>query len=187
VEAQRLGARCPARRRSGERPRAGRDRTGLNRLEFLRRAAAVVVATRFRWIESAFASTQGTLAALAEYVVGDTRLAAATTPRLVRTLDRFLPGPQPLSATAAAILDGAAAQVKPGATFVQLTSAQKAKVFATLEHLPVESAGSIRFLVGNLQDLTAFLAYSTQRGRKLARYTGGSLHGHADFKGYWRA
>jgi hypothetical protein len=187
VEAQRLGARRPGRRRSGKRPRPGSDRTGLSRLDFLKRATAVVVATRFSWIESAFASAQDTLAALAEYVLGDRKLAAATTPRLVRTLDRFLPGPQPLSATAAAILDGAATQVKPGATFAQLTRAQKAEVFATLEQLPDESAGSIRFLVGNLQDLTAFLAYSTQRGRKLARYTGGGLHGHDDFKGYWRA
>jgi hypothetical protein len=119
-------------------------------------------------------------------VVGDQKLAAAATPRLVRTLDRFLPGPQPLSATAAAILDGAAAQVKPGATFAQLSRAQKAQVFATLERLPDETAGSIRFLVGNLQDLTAFLAYSTQRGWKLARFAAGR-HGNDELKGYWRA
>jgi hypothetical protein len=145
-----------------------------------------VLATRLRWAEQAFASTQGSLAALVEYVVGDRKLATATTPRLIRTLDRFLPGPQPLSATAASILDGAAAQVKPGATFAKLTRAQQAQVFATLERLPVESAGSIRFLVGNLQDLTAFLAYSTPRGWRLARYAGGR-HGHKEFKGYWRA
>jgi hypothetical protein len=156
----------------------------VNRLDLLRRAAALVVATRFRWVEQAFASTQGTLAALVDYVVADEKLVAAATPRLIRTLDRFLPGPQRLSATAASILDGAAAQVKPGATFAQLTRAQKAQVFATLERLPVESAGSIRFLVGNLQDLTAFVAYSTQRGRRLARYTGG-LHGQKELKGYW--
>ena len=157
----------------------------MNRLDFLRRATALVVATRFRWVEQAFASTQSTLAALVEYVVPDAKVVAAATPRLTRTLDRFLPGPQPLSAVAASILDGAAAQVKPGATFAQLTRAQKAQVFATLERLPVESAGSIRFLVGNLQDLTAFVAYSTARGRRLARYTGGALHGHKEFKGYW--
>ena len=156
----------------------------MNRLDFLRRAAAVVVATRFRWVEQAFASTQGTLAALVDYVVADEKLVIAATPRLIRTLDRFLPGPQPLSATAASILDGAAAQVKPGSTFAQLNRAQKAQAFSTLERLPVESAGSIRFLVGNLQDLTAFVAYSTQRGRRLARYTAG-LHGHKEFKGYW--
>ena len=149
----------------------------------LKRATALVVVTRFRWVEQAFASTQGTLAALVDYVVADDKLVTATTPRLIRTLDRFLPGPQPLSATAASILDGAAAQVKPGATFAQLTRAQKAQVFATLEQLPVESAGSIRFLVGNLQDLTAFLAYSTPRGWRLARFT--SRHGHKEFRGYW--
>jgi hypothetical protein len=159
----------------------------MNRLDFLRRATALVVATRFRWIEQAFASTQSTLAALVQYVVPDKKVVAAATPRLTRTLDRFLPGPQPLSAVAASILDGAAAQVKPGAGFAQLTRAQKARVFATLEALPVESAGSIRFLVGNLQDLTAFVAYSTRRGRRLARYTGVGLHGHKEFRGYWRA
>ena len=185
VEAQRMGQRRPRRRRSRERSRAGSDRTGLSRRDFLRRATAVVLATRLRWVEQAFASTQGSLAALVEYVVGDRKLVAATTPRLIRTLDRFLPGPQPLSATAASILDGAAAQVKPGATFAKLTRAQQAQVFATLERLPVESAGSIRFLVGNLQDLTAFLAYSTPRGWRLARYAG-SLHGHKEFKGYWQ-
>jgi hypothetical protein len=119
-------------------------------------------------------------------VVADRELVAATTPRLVRTLDRFLPGPQPLSATAASILDGAAAQVKPGATFAQLTRAQQQQAFDTIEHLPDETAGSIRFLVGNLTQLTAFLAYSTKRGHDLARYSAGR-HGHKEFKGYWRA
>ena len=76
--------------------------------------------------------------------------------------------------------------MKPGATFAQLSRAQKAQVFETLERLPVESAGSIRFLVGNLQQLTAFLAFSTPRGRRLARYASG-LHGNKEFKGYWRA
>ena len=127
---------------------------------------------------------QQTLRALVTYVAPDKKVAAAALPRLTRTLDRFLPGPQPLSSTAAAILDGGAAQVRPGATFAQLTNAEKARVFQTLESLPVESAGSIRFLVGNLQQLTAFLAYSTARGRKLARYSGPS-HGHKDFRGYW--
>ena len=150
----------------------------MNRRELLRRATAFVVATRFGWVEQAFAATQGTLEALAEYVVADRKLPAAATPRLIRTLDRFLPGPQPLSATAAAILDGAAAQVKPGATFAQLKRAQKAQVFATLERLPVEAAGSIRFLVGNLPGLTAFAAYSTRRNL---------AHGHKEFRGYWRA
>ena len=156
----------------------------MNRRELLRRATAVILATRLGWLERAFASTRSTLDALVEFVVADRQLAAATTPRLVRTLDRFLPGSQPLSATAASILDGAAAQVKPGATFAQLNHAQKAQAFAELESLPDEAAGSIRFLVGNLQDLTAFLAYSTTRGWRLARYAG-AQHGHKELKGYW--
>ena len=158
----------------------------MNRRELLRRAAALVLATRLGRLDEAFASTRGTLEALVEYVVSDPQLEAATTPRLVRTLDRFLPGAQPLSATAASILDGAAAQVKPGKTFAQLSRAQKAQAFAKIESLPEEAAGSIRFLVGNLQQLTAFLAYSTTRGWRLARYAG-AQHGHNELKGYWRA
>lgn len=150
----------------------------LSRAELLKRALLFAVATRLRWVEEAVAASQGTLAALVDFVVPDKKLRAGATARLTRTLDRFLPGAQPFSATAAAILDGGAAQVKPGATFAQLSAAQRAQVFETLERLPVESAGSIRFLVGNLQDLTAFLAYSARR--KLA-------HGHKEFKGYWRA
>jgi hypothetical protein len=156
----------------------------VNRRELLRRATALVLATRLGRLEQAFASTRGTLDALVEYVVADRQLAAATTPRLVRTLDRFLAGPQPLSATAAAILDGAAAQVKPGSTFAQLTRAQKTQAFAKLESLPDDAAGSIRFLVGNLADLTAFLAYSTKRGHRIARFTT-TAHGHNELKGYW--
>ena len=165
----------------------------FSRRDLLKRATGLVVGlsvARLRWVESAFAATptavQQTMRALVAFVVPDKKVGAATVPRLIQTLDRFLPGSQPLSSTAAAILDGAAAQVKPGATFAQLTTAQKAKVFQTLEALPVESAGSIRFLVGNLQDLTAFLAYSTRPGWRLARY-GGVSHGHKEFKGYWHA
>jgi hypothetical protein len=157
----------------------------VNRRELLRRATALVLATRLGRLEEAFASTRGTLDALVEFVVGDRQLASATTPRLMRTLDRFLPGPQPLSGTAAAILDGAAAQVKPGATFGQLNGAQKARAFAEIESLPDDAAGSIRFLVGNLADLTAFLAYSTTRGHRIARFAS-AAHGHNEFKGYWR-
>ena len=161
----------------------------LSRLELLRRAAALVVVSRLRLLEQAFAATPNTvrqtLAALVEFVVGDRRLVAATTPRLIRTLDRFLPGALPLSSTASSILNAAATLVKPGATFAQLTSAQKQKVFETIEFLPVDSAGSIQFLVGNLQDLTAFLAYSTPRGWRLSRYAG-PVHGHKELKGYWR-
>ena len=158
----------------------------MSRRELLRRAAALVVATRLNWLDQAFASTRGTLAALVDYVTADRELVAQATPRLTRTLDRFLPGPQPLSATAAAILDGAAARMKPGATFAQLNRAQKAQMFADIESLPDEVAGSIRFLVGNLPDLTAFVAYSTRRGRRLAGFTP-AAHGHKEFKGYWRA
>lgn len=158
----------------------------MNRRELLRRGAAFVLATRLGRLEEAFASTRGTLDALVEFVVADRQLAATTTPRLVHTLDRFLPGPQPLSATAASILDGAAAQVKTGATFAQLGRAQKAQAFAKIESLPDDAAGSIRFLVGNLPDLTAFLAYSTKRGHRLARFAPGA-HGHKELKGYWRA
>ncbi len=158
----------------------------LSRRELLQRATAIVVVSRLKWLEQAFAATPSTLDALVRFVAPGRQVRAATTPRLIRTLDRFLPGPQPLSATAAAILDGGAAQVKAGSTFAQLSNAEKAKVFETLERLPVESAGSIRFLVGNLQDLTAFLAYSTRAGWRAARY-GGVSHGHKEFKGYWHA
>jgi len=123
--------------------------------------------------------------ALVGFVVPGERIRAATTPRLIRTLDRFLPGPLPLSATAASILNATAAQVKPGSTFATLSVAEKAKVFETLERLPVESAGSIRFLVGNLPDLTAFLAYSTRPGWRLARYAG-VAEGRKELKGYWQ-
>lgn len=161
----------------------------LSRRELLRRAAAVAVVSRLQWLEQAFAGTPNTvrqtLAALVEFVVGDRKLVAATTPRLVRTLDRFLPGALPLSSTASSILNAAAAQVKPGATFAELSSAQKKKVFETIESLPVDSAGSIQFLVGNLQDLTAFLAYSTPRGWRLSRYAG-PVQGHKEFKSYWQ-
>jgi hypothetical protein len=165
----------------------------FSRRELVERATAVAVGlsvARLGWLENAFGATapavQQTMRALVAFVVPDKKVVAAAVPRLIRTLDRFLPGPQPLSATAAAILNGGAAQVRPGATFAQLTTAEKARVFETLEALPDESAGSIRFLVGNLQDLTAFLAYSTRPGRRLARY-GGVAHGHKEFKGYWHA
>jgi hypothetical protein len=160
----------------------------LSRRELLRRAtalAATLAFTRLRWVERAAASASDvrqTLDALVRFVVPDKQIRAATTPRLIRTLDRFLPGPQPLSATAAAILDGGAAQVKPGATFAQLTAAEKQRAFDTLER----AGGSIQFLAGNLMNLTAFLAYSTRAGWRFSRYAGAS-RGHKEFKGYWRA
>jgi hypothetical protein len=165
----------------------------LSRRDLLQRATGLVIGlsvARLGWLENALAATptpvQQTMRALVAFVVPGQKVGAATVPRLIKTLDRFLPGPQPLSATAAAILNATAAQVKPGSTFAKLTTTEKAKVFETLERLPVESAGSIRFLVGNLPDLTAFLAYSTRPGWRLARY-GGVSHGHKEFKGYWHA
>lgn len=166
--------------------------TGVSRRELLRRATALAVGlsvARLRWLETAFAAgpnvVQQTMRALVAFVVPGQKIGAATTPRLIRTLDRFLPGPQPLSATAAAILNATAAQVKPGSTFSKLSNAEKVKVFETLERLPVESAGSIRFLVGNLPDLTAFLAYSTRPGWRLAGYAG-VAEGRKELKGYWQ-
>src|SRR6266542_6833579 len=112
--------------------------TGVSRRELLRRATGLAVGlsvARLRWLESAFAAgpnlVQQTMRALVAFVVPGRTIEAATVPRLMRTLDRFLPGPQPLSATAAAILNGAAAQMKPGSTFAQLSNAAQAKVFET--------------------------------------------------------
>ena len=131
---------------------------------------------------------------------------AGTTPVLTRTLDRFLPGPLPLSATAATILNEFAAQVDPASRkgtfaspFANLSFAKKARVFQTIESLSAESAGSIRFLAGNLPDLVAFLAYSEAGaydakrrrlrarplGWRLTRYAG-VADGRKELKGYWQ-
>jgi hypothetical protein len=131
---------------------------------------------------------------------------AGTTAALTRTLDRFLPGPLPLSATAATILNEFAAQVDPASrngtfasAFANLSFAKKARVFQTIEGLSAESAGSIRFLAGNLPDLVAFLAYSETGvfdakrrrlrarpvGWGLTRYTG-VADGRKELKGYWQ-
>ena len=162
----------------------------LSRLDLLKRATALLVASRLNRLEQAFGAAPNgvrqTLDALVAFIFRDHELRAATTPRLIRTLDRFQPGPLPLSSTAATILNETAKQVRPGSTFAKLSDVDKAKVFETLERLPVESAGSIRFLIGNLPDLTAFLGYSTRRGRRLSRYSG-VAHGHKEFKGYWHA
>jgi hypothetical protein len=125
---------------------------------------------------------------------------------LTRTLDRFLPGPLPLSATAATILNEFAAQVDPASRngtfaspFANLSFAKKARVFQTIESLSAESAGSIRFLAGNLPDLVAFLAYSEAGvfdakrrrlrarplGWRLTRYAG-VADGRKELKGYWQ-
>ena len=111
----------------------------LSRRELLRRATALaagLTVARLGWVERAFAATpnlvQQTMRALVSFVVPGERIGVAAVPRLIRTLDRFLPGPVPLSATAASILNATAAQIKPGATFAQLSTAQKAQVFETL-------------------------------------------------------
>jgi hypothetical protein len=171
----------------------------LSRRELLKRATALLAGlsvARLQWFEQGFAAgpniVRETMDALVGFVVPGRKIQAATTPRLIRTLDRFLPGPLPLSATAATILNESAKQASPGSVhgksaspFANLSVAEKAKVFATLERLPVESAGSIRFLVGNLPDLTAFLAYSTPVGWRLARYAG-IAQGRKELKGYWQ-
>jgi hypothetical protein len=164
-------------------------RVTVSRRDLLRRGAGLIVGVtvlgRLRWLENAYAATPNavtqTLQALVEYVVPDRRVAMQ---RLIATLDRFLPGPVPLSSTAATILDAYAKQVA-GKPFARLSGADKSRVFATVARLPVESAGSIQFLVGNLPDLTAFLAYSDRRAWRLSRYSGVS-HGRKELKGYWK-
>lgn len=215
--------------------RAGELVTGVSRRELLERATVLVAgaavldrlpeALRLHgWLEDAYAAApnvvQQTMNGLVAFVVpGRDRysraqgtksrtpggIEAGTTPVLIRTLDRFLPGALPLSATAATILNGYAAQVDRSAgkgtfasPFANLSSAEKARVFETVEALRAESAGSIRFLVGNLPDLVAFLAYSegmyvaTHRsllprpvGWRLTRYAG-VADGRKEFKGYWQ-
>jgi hypothetical protein len=129
---------------------------------------------------------------------------AGAAPLLVETLDRFLPSNPPLSSTAATILNQFALTVRASSrrgkfasAFANLSFAEKAKVFRTVEGLTGPDVGSIRFLFGNLPDLVAFLAYSEagvfDRHRKrlrrrplgwsLTRY-GGTADGHAEFRGY---
>jgi len=176
------------------------------------------------WLESAYAAgpnvVQQTMSGLVAFVVpGRDRysrtqgtksrspggIEAGTTQALIRTLDRFLPGNPPLSAAAATILNEVAANVSPRARngvfaspFANLSLAQKAKVFETLEGFGGEEAGSIRFLAGNLPDLTAFLAYSEAGsfdakrrrlkrrppGWRLAGYSG-VADGRAELRGYF--
>jgi hypothetical protein len=162
----------------------------VSRGDLLRRGAGLLLGAtvfrRLRWFEDAYAAatdvTTETLGALVEYVVPGRRAATA---QLVRTLDRFLPGPVPLSSTAATILNAYAKQIG-GKSFAALSRADKARVFKTVAALPVENAGSIQFLVGNLPDLAAFLAYSAPSSWRLSRYSGVS-NGRKEFKGYWRA
>jgi hypothetical protein len=196
--------------------------TGVSRRELLRRAAALAAgasvldqlpaALRIQgWLENAYAATpnavtQAMNGLVAFIVPGRDRysraqgtksktaggIEAGATPALIRTLDRFLPGPLPLSATAATILNETAATIDPSSRrgkfaspFANLSFAQKAKVFDTVAALPVESAGSIQFLVGNLPDLVAFLTYSRPIGWRLARYAG-VAEGRKELKGYWQ-
>jgi hypothetical protein len=209
---------------------------GVSRRELLRRGAVFVAgaamlerlpgALRVQgWLEDAYAATPNvvaqTLNGLVAFVVpGRDRysrvqgtksktaggIEGGTTPVLIRTLDRFLPGPLPLSATAATILNEVAASVDPSSRrgtfaspFANLSFAEKTKVFQTLEALPEESSGSIRFLAGNLPGLVAFLAYSEAGsfdrkrrrllrrpvGWRLARYAG-AADGRKELKGYWQ-
>lgn len=212
------------------------ESSGVSRRELLTRATALVAgaavldrlpqALRVQgWLEDAYAVGPNVVAqtmnGLVAFIVpGRDRysraqgtksktpggIEAGTTPVLARTLDRFLPGPLPLSATAATILNEFAAQVDPASRkgtfaspFANLAFAKKARVFQTIEALSAESAGSIRFLAGNLPDLVAFLAYSEAgaydakrrrlRGRplgwRLTRYAGVS-DGRKELKGYWQ-
>jgi hypothetical protein len=209
---------------------------GVSRRELLERATALVAGTAVLdrlphalrlqgWLEDAHAATpnvvQQTMNGLVAFILpGRDRysraqgtksrtpggIEAGTTPVLIRTLDRFLPGPLPLSATAATILNEYAAQVDPAAgkgafasPFANLSFADKARVFQAVEGLQAESAGSIRFLVGNLPDLVAFLAYSEAGvydakrrrvrrrpvGWRLTRYAG-VADGRKELKGYWQ-
>jgi hypothetical protein len=197
--------------------------TGVSRRELLERATALVAgvavldqlphALRLQgWLEDAYAATpnlvQQTMNGLVAFIVpgrdrysraqGTTTktpggIEAGATPVLLRTLDRFLPGPLPLSATAATILNEFAAQVTPVnrgyhpflSAFANLSVARKAQVFQTVESLQAESAGSIRFLIGNLPDLVAFVAYGRPLGRKLTKYAG-VADGRKELKGYWQ-
>lgn len=129
---------------------------------------------------------------------------AGATSAVIETLDRFLPSNPPLSATAATILNEVATTVrgssrhgKFSSAFANLSFAEKARVFQTIEGFGGPEAGPFRFLFGNLPDLVAFLAYSEagvfgrRRGRlrrrplgwSITRY-GGTADGHAEFKGY---
>jgi hypothetical protein len=209
--------------------------TGVSRRQLLQRGTALLAgaavvkelpgALRLQgWLEDAYAAqpnvVQQTMNGLVAFVVpGRDRysraqgtktrtpggIEAGATPALIRTLDRFLPSPLPLSATAATILNEVALTVAPSArrgkfasAFANLTFAQKAKVFETLERLEEPGAGSIRFLAGNLPGLAAFLAYSEAGaydrrrrrlrrrpiGWRLARYAG-VADGRSELKGYW--
>jgi hypothetical protein len=132
---------------------------------------------------------------------------AGATAALIRTLNHFLPSDPPLSSAAATILNEVAANVAPrhrgqqrfASAFANLSFAQKAKVFQTLEGFEGEEAGSIRFLAGNLPGLAAFVSYSEAGvfdrrrhrpafrpfGWQLSRYAG-VAEGRPELKGYYQ-
>jgi hypothetical protein len=129
---------------------------------------------------------------------------AGAVPELIETLDLFLPGSVPLSATVAALLDQTALAVAPRSArgrfrspFANLGFRQKGEVFRRLEAIGSPEAGSIRFLFGNLPGLVAFLSYSdaaaTRRRRlgrrpvgwQLSRYDG-VAEGRAELRGYFQ-
>jgi hypothetical protein len=129
---------------------------------------------------------------------------AGATAAVIQTLDRFLPSDPPLSSTTATILNQFATSVRAASrrgkfrsAFANLSFAEKARVFQTIEGLTGPDVGSIRFLFGNLPDLVAFLAYSEagvfdRRRRRLRRRPlgwsltryGGTADGHAELRGY---
>ena len=131
---------------------------------------------------------------------------AGTTAVLTRTLDRFLPGPLPLSATAATILNEFAAQVDPASRngtfaspFANLSFAKKAQCLSDdrepsgrergLDPLPRrQPAGSRRvpcvFRSRRLRCEQTSLARAPL-GWRLTRYAG-VADGHKELKGYWQ-
>jgi len=208
---------------------------GVSRRELLARAGLLAGAAALAplpdalrslgWLEAAEAATpravQDAMAGLVAFVVpGDdpysraqgTRMKGAggvqagAAPELIRTLDLFLPGSLPLSATVAALLDQTALSVVPRSArgrfrspFANLTFRQKAEVFRRLEAIESPEAGSIRFLVGNLPGLVAFIAYSDaaatdRRRRRLRRRPvgwqlssfDGVAEGRAELRGFFQ-
>ena len=77
---------------------------------------------------------------------------AGATAAVIQTLDRFLPSDPPLSSTTATILNQFATTVRAASrrgkcdsAFANLSFAEKAKVFQTIEGLTGPDVGSIRF------------------------------------------
>src|SRR5207253_1623111 len=111
---------------------------------------------------------------------------AGATSAVIQTLDRYLPSNPSLSATAATILNQVAQAVRPASAkgkfpsaFANLSFAEKAKVFQTVEGFTGSDAGSIRFLFGNLPDRVACRA---QRARMASLRQRGEQSGHRDLQ-----